>query len=394
MAAVFLSYRRADASAAAGRLFDRLAARFGADAVFRDLDSIEAGADFAQSIEAALADAAVVLVLIGPYWLQARAESGGRRLDKPQDYVRRELEIALASPALVVPVLVEGARFPAQEALPASIRGLALRNAVELTERHWQEDCEALLRQVQALGVVSISNPAEDAGRNRVHATVAHFFPNLLDLLRQPRTFLRAAVRGERSDVAAALAFYLGASLLAFALLSLGYTPRRGFAFAFSVVAGGLFLAVSGSVPLWIGWRLVGARRHYPRLLAVALYQVSVLQLLALGAAAIVALALDLRSRDALPALIAEAMRPGATLQGAVANMRSQLLPLVASTEVKVACLFVVAIVAGALVWFACAWGGFRDALRMNRLRSIAALAIATSLVAAAGLLARHLVRG
>jgi len=50
MPEIFLSYRRADAAGTAGRLFDRLSQHFGAGQVFRDIDSIEAGDNFEQSI--------------------------------------------------------------------------------------------------------------------------------------------------------------------------------------------------------------------------------------------------------------------------------------------------------------------------------------------------------
>jgi hypothetical protein len=46
MAGIFISYRRDDASGHAGRLFDRLAARFGRDRVFMDVTDIAPGEDF------------------------------------------------------------------------------------------------------------------------------------------------------------------------------------------------------------------------------------------------------------------------------------------------------------------------------------------------------------
>jgi hypothetical protein len=59
---VFVSYRRADTPHVAGRLFDRLEARFGTGNVFMDVDSIEPGLDFAEAIGAC----DVLLALIGP----------------------------------------------------------------------------------------------------------------------------------------------------------------------------------------------------------------------------------------------------------------------------------------------------------------------------------------
>jgi hypothetical protein len=72
---VFLSYRREDTRHLAGRVYDRLADRFGHARIFMDVDSIEPGADFAAAIENAVASCNVLLALIGPSWLDAHDES-------------------------------------------------------------------------------------------------------------------------------------------------------------------------------------------------------------------------------------------------------------------------------------------------------------------------------
>src|SRR6188768_3067300 len=107
MGTVFISYRRGDSSGHTGRLFDRLEQRFGRDAFFRDLESLEYGIDFPREVEKALAACRIVLVVIGPGWLNARTNSGQRRLDQPQDFVRIEVAAALArSDVRTIPVLV------------------------------------------------------------------------------------------------------------------------------------------------------------------------------------------------------------------------------------------------------------------------------------------------
>ena len=47
---VFLEYRRDDARAYAGRLADRLRSHFGSDAVFMDIEAIQLGVDFVESL--------------------------------------------------------------------------------------------------------------------------------------------------------------------------------------------------------------------------------------------------------------------------------------------------------------------------------------------------------
>jgi hypothetical protein len=49
---IFVSYRRQQSKDVAGRLYDRLADRFGEGQVFMDVDAIEPGVDFAEEISA------------------------------------------------------------------------------------------------------------------------------------------------------------------------------------------------------------------------------------------------------------------------------------------------------------------------------------------------------
>lgn len=143
MPCLFVSYRRDDSAGFAGRLTDALEQRLGAGSVFRDVDDITPGADFELAIGHGLQQVQAVLVIIGPGWLGARLD-GQRRLDGADDYVRREIEAALASGKPVVPLLVGGATMPAAEALPASIRGLVSRHALVLGDASWSADVERL----------------------------------------------------------------------------------------------------------------------------------------------------------------------------------------------------------------------------------------------------------
>lgn len=143
MPSLFVSYRRDDSAGFAGRLTDALEQRLGVGSVFRDVDDIRPGADFELAIEHSLRQVEAVLVVIGPGWLAA-SRDGERRLDRADDYVRREIECALASGKPVVPVLVGGATMPAVEALPPSLRGLANRHALSLGDASWAADLQRL----------------------------------------------------------------------------------------------------------------------------------------------------------------------------------------------------------------------------------------------------------
>ena len=147
-AGVFLSYRRADSAGHAGRIFDRLAARLGHERVFMDVDGIEPGADFVDRIEQTLARARVVLVVIGPGWLDASLEGSTRRLDDSGDHVRREVELALERSDRVIPVCVQGAAMPTEAQLPASLAALARRSASIIDDSRFDADVDHLVRAV------------------------------------------------------------------------------------------------------------------------------------------------------------------------------------------------------------------------------------------------------
>jgi hypothetical protein len=62
---IFISYRREETAYPAGWLYDRLADRFGASRIFKDIDSIELGDDFVEVITRAVGSCDVLLALIG-----------------------------------------------------------------------------------------------------------------------------------------------------------------------------------------------------------------------------------------------------------------------------------------------------------------------------------------
>jgi hypothetical protein len=132
VATVFICYRREDAPATTGRIYDHLVQSFGSGSVFKDVDSIPIGADFPSHIQRILRQATAQVVVIGPRWLDIRDEAGQPRLQNPGDFVRQEIETGLASGIPVIPVLVEGATMPPAQALPASVAPLTRLQAVNI----------------------------------------------------------------------------------------------------------------------------------------------------------------------------------------------------------------------------------------------------------------------
>ncbi len=148
---IFISYRRDDSRGYAGRLQGDLSRRYSEEHVFRDVE-IPPGADFGEYITGLVDKCNIVLAIIGPGWLDARDREGERRIDKPDDWVRQEIERALARDGVeVIPVLVDGARLPPREELPESLLALRRRNAFELSDRRWDYDVDQLGQHLDTL---------------------------------------------------------------------------------------------------------------------------------------------------------------------------------------------------------------------------------------------------
>jgi hypothetical protein len=149
LSGVFITYRRDDQAGFAGRLVDRLADHFGKEKIFRDVDSMPLGYDFRKVIEEQLAQCNVMLVVIGRNWLNAEAPNGLRRLDDPDDLVRFEIAAGLAREGVrVIPILVDGASVPKTTELPDSLRGLAHRHGLSMSNANFHGDLEMLLTQL------------------------------------------------------------------------------------------------------------------------------------------------------------------------------------------------------------------------------------------------------
>lgn len=146
----FICYRRDQSRWPARILYDELVARFGRSSVFMDVGAIDAGQIWPRRIEAAISECGVMLVLIGPDWLAARAPGGARRLDDPDDWVRREVEAGLERDGgVVVPVLLDGANMPDQDQLPEQLKPLAHCNAIEFAGDDPEAEIDLLVESIQ-----------------------------------------------------------------------------------------------------------------------------------------------------------------------------------------------------------------------------------------------------
>jgi TIR domain len=137
---VFISYRREEAAAYAGRLYDAMAERFGKSNVFMDVD-LKPGVDFVDQITRGVGACEALIAVMGPSWATVTDEEGGVRIADPEDFVRLEVETALKRPDVtLIPVLVSGARMPDPDELPEEIQPITRRHALELRNDIWRYD--------------------------------------------------------------------------------------------------------------------------------------------------------------------------------------------------------------------------------------------------------------
>ncbi len=194
MSKLFISYRRSDSADATGRLYDRLKSQFGDENIFLDIHTNPFGVDFRQCIRDAVNQCEVLLAVIGDHWLDARyadgAQQGSRRLDDPQDYVRIEIESALARGIPVVPLLVGTAAMPTEEDLPDCLKELAFRHAAEARAGPYFDDhVDRLIRGLDKL----LERNRDLRGRVETARGIASSNPKMA--LRTARDVLELVVR-------------------------------------------------------------------------------------------------------------------------------------------------------------------------------------------------------
>jgi formylglycine-generating enzyme required for sulfatase activity len=152
MGKIFISYRRDDSASDSGRIDDKLAPHYGRANVFKDVDTIPLGVDFRQVLTTEVAKCDVMLVVIGRQWVSVIDERGKRRLDNPSDFVRIEVEAALARNIPVIPVLMQNVPMPQERNLPASLAPLAFRNSIAIrSDPYFHQDMDLLIRRLDSL---------------------------------------------------------------------------------------------------------------------------------------------------------------------------------------------------------------------------------------------------
>ncbi|WP_168801477.1 toll/interleukin-1 receptor domain-containing protein [Glycomyces buryatensis] len=149
MSGVFISYRAVNDGYAAPLVHKGLVPVFGEDRVFFDPETVKAGDDVPERIRRRLRASTVLIVEIGPNWFEVKDIDGNRRLDNWKDFVRWEVRKAFKWNLHVVPVLLDGAEFPADPQLPKDIAALARKKRMRLRREHTEADLAALVVEMK-----------------------------------------------------------------------------------------------------------------------------------------------------------------------------------------------------------------------------------------------------
>ena len=158
---IFISYRRSDTPDAVGRIYDRLVVRVWQGAGVQGCGFDSAGAGFSRAPERhrrRLRGGA------GDHRSEVDGHSqrgGPERLDDPDDFVRIELEAALARNVPVVPVLVGHAPMPGTSQLPSTLSSLAFRQSIEVRpDPDFHNDATRLVAALRQ--IIDPNAPGED----------------------------------------------------------------------------------------------------------------------------------------------------------------------------------------------------------------------------------------
>lgn len=138
---IFINYRHDDIPFAAWTLYRELKGRFGEENIFFDQGTLQPGMQFLQEIKSHLEGTGAFLALIGPKWMTTML---GRRQRSDEDYVAKEIDLALRHGWAVIPVLVDDASLPDLAGLPPAIRALRGRQVARLRQTSLVDDVHDL----------------------------------------------------------------------------------------------------------------------------------------------------------------------------------------------------------------------------------------------------------
>jgi TIR domain len=146
---IFISYRRSDSKSDARSICQRLEKTFGKREVFIDVDSIRPGENFQSVLKNDLEKCNIMVVVIGPRWLELLRSFRPTDSETSHDYVYLEVASALERKLPIFPVLVDGATMPEAKDLPDGLKPLAFRQAFSVRHDSFPRDMLGLEQELR-----------------------------------------------------------------------------------------------------------------------------------------------------------------------------------------------------------------------------------------------------
>jgi len=108
-----------------------------------DIDNIPPTVDFRDHLEQSIKQCDLLLALVGSNWMS------DSRLDNPRDWVRVEIESALAQGKRIMPIMVNDATLPNPHDLPETLQDFAYKNGFPLdTGRDFQVHLDRIVHWI------------------------------------------------------------------------------------------------------------------------------------------------------------------------------------------------------------------------------------------------------
>jgi hypothetical protein len=147
---IFISYRRSDSEDVCGRIYDRLAAVFGKDSVFRDVERMPDAQDFREVIKREVAACNLLLAVMGQSWDSSR-HLRSLNNSRKEDYVRLEIQTALQLQKPVIPIWVQRReQMPDETRLPEPLRPLVYRTARQARpDPDFHKDMDVVIQRIK-----------------------------------------------------------------------------------------------------------------------------------------------------------------------------------------------------------------------------------------------------
>jgi len=147
---VFISYRRSETRWVANSIYRELTKTYELQEkdIFKDTQRIITGDGWFQTIQSNIANADIVLVLMGPRFASLTRDGFDTpRIHEEDDVVRFEIAEALRQDKKVIPILIDGAGMPSEADLPPDLKQLPSIHASQLAEERSETDLKKILEE-------------------------------------------------------------------------------------------------------------------------------------------------------------------------------------------------------------------------------------------------------